>query len=244
MSGDAEPVVRLRGVGKVYGTGPSAVTALRDLDHDFARGSFTAVMGRSGSGKTTLLQCAAGLTRPTSGSVSVGGADLSTLGEAELSGMRGLRIGFVFQAFNLLPALTARENIELPLRLAGRPPAPGRVDELVDRMGIAGHVHRRPHELSGGQQQRAAICRALVAGPEVVFADEPTGNLDTGSGREILAVLRFVVDAMGQTVIMVTHDPAVASRADRVLLLSDGRLVDIVESPTAEKIVTGLEARR
>ncbi|WP_049557393.1 ABC transporter ATP-binding protein [Nonomuraea sp. SBT364] len=240
MNGGIEPTVRLDGVGKVYGTGVSAVAALRDVSHAFTRGSFTAVMGPSGSGKTTLLQCAAGLTRPTSGSVSVGGADITRLSEAELSGLRRHRIGFVFQAFNLLPALTGRENIELPLRLARRRPVPGRVEELVGRAGIAEHVHRRPHELSGGQQQRVAICRALVAGPEVVFADEPTGNLDARSGREILGLLRRVVDDLEQTVIMVTHDPAVAAHADRVLFLSDGQVVNVMEAPTAEAIAAGL----
>ncbi|WP_043621141.1 ABC transporter ATP-binding protein [Nonomuraea candida] len=223
-----EPAVRLNQVGKVYGTGPSPVHALKDVTHDFARGSFTAVMGRSGSGKTTLLQCAAGLVRPTSGAVSVGGRDLAALGENELAALRGERIGFVFQSYNLLPALTARENIELPLRLAGRRAEPGRVAELIARTGIAGHVDRRPHELSGGQQQRVAICRALVAGPDVVFADEPTGNLDSAAGREILAMLRLVVDTLGQTVIMVTHDAQAATLADTVLVLSDGRVADVV----------------
>ncbi|WP_188197042.1 ABC transporter ATP-binding protein [Nonomuraea sp. SYSU D8015] len=243
MNGGIEAAVRLDGVGKVYGTGVSAVTALRDVSHAFARGSFTAVMGPSGSGKTTLLQCAAGLTRPTSGSVSVGGADVTRLSEAELSGLRSRRIGFVFQAFNLLPALTGRENIELPLRLARRRPAPGRVEELIGRAGIGEHVHRRPHQLSGGQQQRVAICRALVAGPDVVFADEPTGNLDARSGREILGLLRLVVDELRQTVIMVTHDPAVAAHADRVLFLSDGQVIKVMEAPTAEAIAAGLGVR-
>ncbi|NJP96032.1 ABC transporter ATP-binding protein [Nonomuraea sp. FMUSA5-5] len=243
MNVDPEPAVLLDGVGKVYGTGPSAVTALHEVSHGFPRGSFTAVMGPSGSGKTTLLQCAAGLIRPTAGSVRVGGADLTTLTEAELSRLRGRRIGFVFQAFNLLPALTARENIELPLRLTGTRARPGWVEELVRRTGIADQVNRRPHELSGGQQQRVAICRALVAQPEVVFADEPTGNLDTRSGQEVLTQLRLVVDVLGQTVIMVTHDPAVASRADRVLILSDGRLTDVIDAPTTARISTALTHR-
>ncbi|MFC4116554.1 ABC transporter ATP-binding protein [Nonomuraea zeae] len=194
-----EPAVRLDGVGKIYGTGPSAVTALKDVSYGFARGSFTAVMGHSGSGKSTLLQCAAGLTQPTSGTVSVGGADVTALTEAELSAMRRERVGFVFQAFNLLPALTAKENIELPMRPAGQRADQEWVQELVGRTRIAEHVHRRPHELSGGQQQRVAICRALVAGPQVVFADEPTGSLDTRSGQEILAMLRLVVDTLKQT---------------------------------------------
>ncbi|GAA2893631.1 ABC transporter ATP-binding protein [Nonomuraea rubra] len=218
--------VRLDHVTKVYGTGASAVTALEDVSHGFARGSFTAVTGPSGSGKSTLLQCAAGLVRPTSGAVSVGGDDLGALGEHELTTLRRERIGFVFQTYNLLPALTARENIELPPRLAGRAAERGWVAELIGRTGLAGHVDRRPHELSGGQQQRVAICRALVSRPDVVFADEPTGNLDSRSGREILALLRLVVDTLGQTVIMVTHDAQAASHADRVLVLGDGRVVE------------------
>ncbi|MFD9950139.1 ABC transporter ATP-binding protein [Nonomuraea sp. NPDC059023] len=236
-----EPAVVLDGLGKIYGSGASAVTALHNISYGFARGSFTAVMGQSGSGKTTLLQCAAGLVHPTSGSVRVGGADLTGLKERELASMRRERVGFVFQSFNLLPALTALENIELPLRLAGRRPDPDWVRELVGRTGIAEHVHRRPHELSGGQQQRVAICRALAAGPEVVFADEPTGNLDTASGQEILAMLRQVVDALGQTVVLVTHDPAAAAHADRVLFLSDGRLVDVLTEPTPERVAAGVQ---
>jgi putative ABC transport system ATP-binding protein len=219
------PAVLLDRVGKIYGTGASAVTALRDVSYSFARGSFTAIMGRSGSGKTTLLQCAAGLTHPTSGRVSVGGADLTAMKDAELATMRGQRVGFVFQAFNLLPALTAKENIELPLRLAGKRADQEWVRELVTRTEIADHAHRRPHELSGGQQQRVAICRALVTGPEVVFADEPTGNLDTRSGQEILSMLRLVVDTLRQTVIVVTHDQA-AAYADRVLYLRDGQVAE------------------
>ncbi|MFI0418804.1 ABC transporter ATP-binding protein [Spongiactinospora sp. 9N601] len=230
---------------KAVSSGPARCggAALRDVGHGFARGSFTAVMGQSGSGKTTLLQCAAGLTRPTSGTVSVGGVDLTALTEAELATMRRRRVGFVFQAFNLLPALTAKENIELPVRLAGGRADQGWVRELVTRTRIAEHVHRRPNELSGGQQQRAAICRALVARPEVVFADEPTGNLDTRSGEEILAMLRSVVDTLEQTVVMVTHDPAAAAYADRVLFLRDGEVMDVMEAPTPEKVAAGLRGR-
>ncbi|GAA2387085.1 ABC transporter ATP-binding protein [Nonomuraea africana] len=243
MNTGMEPVVRLDGVKKIYGTGASAVTALKDVSYGFARGSFTAVMGQSGSGKTTLLQCAAGLTQPTSGTVSVGGADVTALTEAELSAMRRERVGFVFQAFNLLPALTAKQNIELPLRLAGRRADQEWVRELVSRARIADHMHRRPHELSGGQQQRVAICRALVAGPEVVFADEPTGNLDTRSGQEILSMLRLVVDTLKQTVILVTHDPAAAAHADRVLFLSDGQVANLMEAPTPEKVAAELSGQ-
>ncbi len=232
--------MRLENVSKVYGGGASAVTALHAVSHVFASGSFTAVMGQSGSGKTTLLQCAAGLTRPTSGTVGVAGVDVTGLSEAELAKLRGRRIGFVFQSFNLLPALTARQNVALPLRLARKGALPDRVAELLDRARIAGHADRRPHELSGGEQQRVAICRALVAEPDVVFADEPTGNLDSASGRDIMTLLREVVDDLGQTVILVTHDPAVAVHADRVLILSDGRIVDAIDAPTPDAIAHGL----
>ncbi|GAA4958403.1 putative ABC transport system ATP-binding protein [Nonomuraea thailandensis] len=240
MNTGIEPAVRLDRIGKVYGTGPSAVTALKDVSHAFARGSFTAVMGPSGSGKTSLLQCSAGLTQPTSGTVSVGGTDLTALTEAELAIVRRERVGFVFQGFNLLPALTAKENIELPMRLAGKRADQAWVRELVGRTGIAEHVHRRPHELSGGQQQRVAICRALVAGPEVVFADEPTGSLDTRSGQEILAMLRLVVGALKQTVILVTHDATAAAYADRVLFIRDGEVVDVMEEPTPDRVAASL----
>ncbi|MFI6501811.1 ABC transporter ATP-binding protein [Nonomuraea typhae] len=232
--------MRLEDVSKVYGGGATAVTALHEVSHAFASGSFTAVMGQSGSGKTTLLQCAAGLTRPTSGTVSVAGVDVTGLSEAELAKLRGRRIGFVFQSFNLLPALTARQNIALPLRLARKGAIPDRVAELLVRARIAGLAGRRPHELSGGEQQRVAICRALVAEPDVVFADEPTGNLDSASGRDVMTLLREVVDDLGQTVILVTHDPAVAVHADRVLILSDGRIVDAIDAPTPDAIALGL----
>jgi putative ABC transport system ATP-binding protein len=236
----AGAAVRLDRVGKVYGTGPAAVTALDVVSFAFSPGTFTAVMGQSGSGKSTLLQLAAGLLQPSSGRISVGGADITGMRESELSVLRRERIGFVFQSFNLLPALTAKENIELPVRLAGRRPDPDRVRELIERTGLGAHAYRRPHELSGGQQQRVALARALVAGPQVVFADEPTGNLDLRSGHEILAVLRQIVDGLGQTVVMVTHDPGAAAYADRVLFLTDGRLVDTVENPTPQVLMERL----
>ena len=199
------------------------VTALDGVSVGFAAGTFTAIMGPSGSGKSTLLQCAAGLDRPDAGTVTVDGTDLGRLGEAGLARLRRTRIGFVFQAFNLLPMLTAEQNVGLPLRLAGRRPARATVRRALAEVGLAGRERHRPDAMSGGQQQRVAIARALVAGPAVVFADEPTGALDTATGTEILGLLRGLVDT-GQTVVMVTHDPAAAAAADRVLTLTDGRI--------------------
>ncbi|WP_204000759.1 ABC transporter ATP-binding protein [Virgisporangium aurantiacum] len=211
--------VELRDVRRTY----REVTALDGVSVGFAAGTFTAIMGPSGSGKSTLLQCAAGLDRPDEGTVVVDGTDLGRLGEAGLARLRRTRIGFVFQAFNLLPMLTAEQNVGLPLRLAGQKPARATVRRALAEVGLAGRERHRPDALSGGQQQRVAIARALVTGPAVVFADEPTGALDTGSGTEILGLLRRLVDT-GQTVVMVTHDPAAAAVADRVLTLTDGRI--------------------
>jgi putative ABC transport system ATP-binding protein len=193
-------------------------------------------MGPSGSGKSTFLHCAAGLDRPTSGSVRLAGIDLATLDEDALSRLRRERIGFVFQSFNLIPSLTARQNVALPLRLAGHKPARGRVDEVLELVGLGGRVRHRPAELSGGQQQRVAIARALIARPAVIFADEPTGALDTRTARDVLGLLREAVDELGQTVVMVTHDPVAAASADTVLFLADGRLVDTLAAPTAERV--------
>jgi putative ABC transport system ATP-binding protein len=201
------------------------VTALAGITVGFAAGTFTAIMGPSGSGKSTLLQCAAGLDRPDEGTVVVDGTDLGTLGENRLSRMRRTRIGFVFQAFNLLPMLTAEQNVALPLRLAGRRPDRATVRRALAEVGLAGRERHRPDALSGGQQQRVAIARALVTGPAVVFADEPTGALDSAAGGEVLDLLRRLVDVGRQTVVMVTHDPVAAAKADRVLTLSDGRIV-------------------
>jgi putative ABC transport system ATP-binding protein len=201
------------------------VTALAGVTVGFAAGTFTAIMGPSGSGKSTLLQCAAGLDRPDEGTVVVDGTDLGTLGENRLSRMRRTRIGFVFQAFNLLPMLTAEQNVALPLRLAGRRPDRATVRRALAEVGLAGRERHRPDALSGGQQQRVAIARALVTGPAVVFADEPTGALDSAAGGEVLDLLRRLVDVGRQTVVMVTHDPVAAAKADRVLTLSDGRIV-------------------
>jgi putative ABC transport system ATP-binding protein len=220
-----DTAVALRDVRKVYGRGESAVVALDGVDLAFARGSFTAVMGPSGSGKSTFLNVAAGLDRPSSGSVTLGGIDLAGLSEKRLTVLRRERVGFVFQAFNLMPSLTVAQNITLPLRLAGRRPDRGWMREVVERVGLSKRVRHRPAQLSGGQQQRVAIARALVTRPEVLFADEPTGALDTHTSAEILALLREIVDRDGQTVVMVTHDPVAAEYADRSVHFEDGRVV-------------------
>ncbi|WP_203596243.1 ABC transporter ATP-binding protein [Actinomadura bangladeshensis] len=219
-----------------YGRGGAAVRALRGVSAAFAPGTFTAVMGPSGSGKTTLLHCLAGMDRPTRGSVWWGGTDVSRLPERRLAALRRSRVGFVFQAFNLMPAMTVAQNIELPGRLAGERPDRGRVLDALARVGLAGRERRRPGQLSGGQQQRVAIARALVSRPPLLFADEPTGALDRSTGREILALLRARVDEDGGTCVMVTHDPVAAGYADRVLLLADGRVVDELVRPTAAEV--------
>ncbi|WP_405854799.1 ABC transporter ATP-binding protein [Streptomyces sp. NBC_00090] len=233
--------VRLRGLTRHH----RDVRALDGVDLDFAAGTFTAVMGPSGSGKSTLLQCAAGLDRPTSGSVEVGGTTLEGLSERRLTLLRRDRIGFVFQSFNLLPSLTAAQNVALPLRLAGRRPSRTEVREALARVGLAGRERRRPGELSGGQQQRVAIARALITRPAVLFGDEPTGALDSTTSREVLDMLRGLVDEDGQTIVMVTHDPVAAARADRVVFLVDGHLAGELTAPTVESVATrmaGLEA--
>ncbi|QKW34217.1 ABC transporter ATP-binding protein [Actinomadura sp. NAK00032] len=228
--------VRLTSVRKVYGSTRNAVVALDGVSVGLRKGAFTAIMGPSGSGKSTLLQCAAGLDRPTSGSVTLDGVELTSLGERERTRLRRRRIGFVFQAFNLLPALTVRDNVALPLRLAGRRPERGAVEEVLERVGLGGRLGSRPGELSGGQQQRVAIARALITRPAVLFGDEPTGALDTGTAREVLALLREAVEETGQTVVMVTHDPVAAAHADRALFLADGRLAGELELPTVERV--------
>ncbi|MFE2556576.1 ABC transporter ATP-binding protein [Streptomyces sp. NPDC059352] len=233
--------VRLRGLTRHH----RDVRALDGIDLDFAAGTFTAVMGPSGSGKSTLLQCAAGLDRPTSGSVEVGGTALEGLSERRLTLLRRDRIGFVFQSFNLLPSLTAAQNVALPLRLAGRRPSRTEVREALARVGLAGRERRRPGELSGGQQQRVAIARALITRPAVLFGDEPTGALDSTTSREVLDMLRGFVDEDGQTIVMVTHDPVAAARADRVVFLVDGHLAGELTAPTVESVaarMAGLEA--
>ncbi|MCX4683399.1 ABC transporter ATP-binding protein [Kitasatospora purpeofusca] len=219
-----------------YGRGTAAVQALRGVSVAFAPGTFTAVMGPSGSGKTTLLHCLAGMDRPTRGTVRWGDAEVSGLPERRLAELRRSRVGFVFQAFNLMPAMTVAQNVELPGRLAGRRPDRRQVLDALARVGLAGRERHRPGQLSGGQQQRVAIARALVSGPEVLFADEPTGALDRSTGHEVLALLRSGVDRDGRTCVMVTHDPVAAGYADRVLMLADGRVVDELERPTAAEV--------
>jgi putative ABC transport system ATP-binding protein len=236
----AAPAVALRDVRKVHGKGDGAVVALDGVSIGLARGSFTAIMGPSGSGKSTFLNVAAGLDRPTSGSVALGETELEGLSERQLTILRRERVGFVFQAFNLMPSLTVTQNIGLPLRLDGHPPRRSAVRDVATRVGLQERLRHRPAQLSGGQQQRVAIARALVSRPEVVFADEPTGALDTRSGRDVLALLREVVDDDGHTVVMVTHDPKAAARADRVVLLADGRLAGTLEAPTADEVAEQL----
>ncbi|GHB37743.1 ABC transporter ATP-binding protein [Streptomyces viridiviolaceus] len=236
--------IELRSVSRRYGTADGSVSALEGVSLAFGAGTFTAVMGPSGSGKSTLLQCAAGLDRPTSGSVRLGETELTALSERRLTLLRRKRIGFVFQAFNLLPSLTAAQNVALPLRLAGRRPRRAEVREALRRVGLAERAGHRPSELSGGQQQRVALARALITRPEVLFGDEPTGALDSVTGREVLALLRGMVDAEGRTVVMVTHDPVAASYADRVVFLVDGRVHGELAGASAGEIAArtaGLE---
>ena len=227
---------------KVYGKGDTAVRALDGVDLQLPRGGFTAVMGPSGSGKSTLMHCMAGLDRLTSGQATIGDASLETLKDAALTKLRRRKVGFIFQAFNLVQTLTARENIELPLRLDGAKPDGAWFEQVVTRLGIADRLDHTPTELSGGQIQRVAVARALVSRPDVIFADEPTGNLDQASGAEVLALMRAAVDDYGQTIVMVTHDPNSASIADRVLFLFDGRLVDSIDRPTADSVFEKLRA--
>jgi putative ABC transport system ATP-binding protein len=229
-------IVRLREVVKTYGSERCGVRALDGVTIGFRPGSFTAVMGPSGSGKSTFLHCAAGLDRPSSGSVVLDGHELSGMPERKLTELRRERIGFVFQAFNLLPALTVLENVTLPLRLAGRRPKRAAVFDVLARVGLDGKLNRRPGELSGGQQQRVAIARALITRPAVVFGDEPTGALDTGTSHEVLGLLRESVRQAGLTVIMVTHDPAAAAYTDRVVFLADGRFDGELDSPTVATV--------
>jgi putative ABC transport system ATP-binding protein len=228
--------LRLDAVTKTYGTGETAVTALRDMSIGLARGTFTAVMGPSGSGKSTFLHCAAGLDRPTSGKVWLGDAELSGMREAKLTAVRRERVGFVFQAYNLMSALTVEQNVALVPRLSGQTVERAWVREVLERVGMGGRLDRRPSQLSGGQQQRVAIARALVNRPDVVMADEPTGALDTRTGRQVLELFRQLVGELGQTVLMVTHDPVAASYADSVVFLADGRLAGELHRPTAAQV--------
>ncbi|MEU1870332.1 MULTISPECIES: ABC transporter ATP-binding protein [unclassified Streptomyces] len=227
---------------KVYGGGDTAVRALDGVGVDFPAGRFTAIMGPSGSGKSTLMHCAAGLDTLTSGTARIGDTDLSTLDDRRLTLLRRDRVGFVFQAFNLVPTLTVAENITLPLDLAGRRGDTAWVDTLIDVVGLRDRLHHRPAELSGGQQQRVAVARAFAGQPDVVFADEPTGNLDSRSGGEVLGLLGRTVRQTGRTVVMVTHDPIAAAHADQVVFLADGRLVDRMDAPTADKVLDRMKA--
>jgi putative ABC transport system ATP-binding protein len=232
-----QSVVSARGVTRRYGEADTAVDALRGVDLDIARGELTAVMGPSGSGKSTLMHILAGLDQPTSGSVSIGGIEITDLNDADLTKLRRTHIGFVFQFFNLLPMLTAEENVLLPLAIAGEKPDRAWVDELLNALGIADRRTHRPAELSGGQQQRVAIGRALVSRPTVMFADEPTGNLDSATSAEILELLRSSVDTYGQTMVIVTHDANAAAIADHVLFLADGLIVREVERTSADEVL-------
>jgi putative ABC transport system ATP-binding protein len=224
-------------VVKVYGTGETAVRALDGVTVEFPRSRLTAIMGPSGSGKSTLMHAVAGLDTVTSGQVFIGDTELSSLNDRELTLLRRDRIGFVFQSFNLVPTLTALENITLPSALAGRSPDPDWLERIVATVGLADRLHHRPAELSGGQQQRVAVARALAGPPEIVFADEPTGNLDSRAGNELLSFLRHAADELGQTIVMVTHDPVAAAWADDVVFLADGRIVDSLHHPTADRIL-------
>jgi putative ABC transport system ATP-binding protein len=227
---------------KVYGQGDTAVRALDDVSVEFPARRFTAIMGPSGSGKSTLMHCVAGLDSLTSGSVFVGATELGTLSDKKLTLLRRERVGFVFQAFNLVPTLTAYENITLPVALAGRKPDREWVDAVIDTVGLRDRLQHRPAELSGGQQQRVAIARALASRPELVFADEPTGNLDSRSGAELLEFLETAAHEMGQTIVMVTHDPIAATYADTVLFLADGRIVDEMYEPTAQTVLDRMKS--
>ena len=224
-------------VVRVYGEGEAAVRALDGITVGFPAGRFTAIMGPSGSGKSTLMHILAGLDRPTSGSVVLDGVELVDLDDKRLTNLRRDKVGFVFQSFNLLPVLDARENIVLPMSIAGRKPDEEWLNRLIDSIGLRDRLDHRPAELSGGQQQRVACARALAARPEVIFADEPTGNLDSRSSAEILTFMRQVVDNFGQTIVMVTHDPTAAAYAHRVVFLTDGRIVDDLHDPTADSIL-------
>jgi putative ABC transport system ATP-binding protein len=233
---------RAEGLTKIFGEGDASVRALDDVSVAFEASRFTAIMGASGSGKSTLLHCMAGLDTPTRGKVLIGDVDLTTLSERDLTLLRRAKVGFVFQTFNLVPTLTAAENITLPIDIAGERPDRAWFDRVIDAVGLRDRLHHRPNQLSGGQQQRVAGARALLSRPEIVYADEPTGNLDSRSGAELLAFLRSAVDDHGQTIVMVTHDANAASYADRIVFLADGRVVDEMLEPTAERVLDRLKS--
>ncbi len=229
-------------VTKRHGSGPTSVLALDDVSLDIPAGTFTAITGPSGSGKSTLLHCLAALDRPTSGRIVLGGVDVTGLGDRQLTRLRRDRVGFVFQAFNLVPTLTARENIVLPLEIAGKAVDPGWLEELVETLSIEHRLRHRPDQLSGGEQQRVAVARALVSRPDVIFADEPTGNLDSHAGHELLSLIAQAVERYHQTVVMVTHDAGVAARSGRVVFLVDGRVADDLAHPTATSVHERMQA--
>ena len=228
---------RAEQVVKAYGSGEARVTALESVDVEIDRSRFTAIMGPSGSGKSTLMHCLAGLDQVTSGRIFIGDAELSSMKDKELTRLRRDRVGFIFQSFNLLPTLNALENITLPMDIAGHRPDRAWLDRVIDTVGMSARLKHRPGQLSGGQQQRVAVARALASRPEIIFGDEPTGNLDSRAGAEVLGFLRRSVDELGQTIVMVTHDPGAAAYADRVLFLADGRIVDEMTDPTAEAVL-------
>ncbi|KNH15638.1 ABC transporter [Arthrobacter sp. ZBG10] len=236
----AGPAVQAISLAKTYGRGDTRVSALRDVSVSFEAGRFTAIMGPSGSGKSTLMHCLAGLDSADAGQILVAGTDITALNDKQLTALRRDRIGFVFQAFNLVPTLTAEQNITLPLALANAATDKEWFDYVVATLGLKDRLRHRPHELSGGQQQRVAVARALLTRPDVIFGDEPTGNLDSTAGGEVLALLRRSSQEMGQTIIMVTHDPVAASYADRVVLMSDGNLVGEIHEPTADSVLAAL----
>jgi putative ABC transport system ATP-binding protein len=238
---NGKPVVAASGVTRCYGEGDTRVDALRGVTLDVARGKLTAVMGPSGSGKSTLMHILAALDKPTSGTVTIDGTDVTTLGDTQLTKLRRKHIGFVFQFFNLLPMLTAEENVRLPLTIAGTKPDKAFFEDLLQKVGLSDRRSHRPSELSGGQQQRVAIARALVSQPTVVFADEPTGNLDSATSGEILDLMRASVDEFGQTTVMVTHDPRAASIADRILFLADGVIVKDMAGATASEVIAEMD---
>ena len=235
-------IIEANSLTKIYGEKETSVTALDDINIEFRENEFTAIMGPSGSGKSTLLHCLAGLDRPTSGKIVLKGNDIATLNDKELTKIRRDSFGFIFQAFNLIPTLTAQENITLPASIAGREPDMEWVKEVVETVDIADRLTHRPNELSGGQQQRVAAARAMATKPEVIFADEPSGNLDSKSSRELLTFMKSVVENLNQTIVMVTHDPYAASFAGRVVMLKDGRIASDLENPTQEEIVAEVTA--
>jgi putative ABC transport system ATP-binding protein len=232
-----QSAARAIGVSKIYGTGEAAVRALDDITVEFAQTRYSAIMGPSGSGKSTLLHCLAGLDGVSSGQVFLGEVEISAASEKQLTLVRRDSIGFIFQSYNLIPTLNALENVTLPMALAGRKPEPAWLDHVIDIVGLRDRLTHRPNELSGGQQQRVAVGRALLSKPDVIFADEPTGNLDSKAGAEILTFMRQAVDTLGQTIVMVTHDASAAAYADRVVFLADGRIVDELDAPNVDSIL-------